>query len=562
VPSWEAAVSRQFRALHLDSIRNKLLVFAVLATLIPSLSTAWVSYAQNRRSLGEKITGELQSLSSATAREMDLWVKEHLYELHVFASSYEVSDNLARPTGTAQGLRRLHDYLHEVQERFSDYEELVVLDRHGTVVATSSSATHSVTLPGTWTSEFRTNNGALGTPAWDHDLRRMVMMAGVPIRLPNGPVVGTLVGRLNFRSVDEFLKHATSLPGSEVFLLSDSGSTITSSLRGSSDSSTDRLPPATLATLVQREPATVDYHGLLGVTVVGSLKEVPRVDWATVAEVPADEAYRQIIQLRNETALIMLVLVVVVGCIGYVLSQLIVRPVDRLTRAAGAVAAGDLAVDLPVTTGGEVGYLTEVFNHMVARLRENRAALDATNETLRAKNEELERLSITDSLTKLFNRRYLLERLSREIDRSRRHKRTFAVLLVDVDNFKRYNDAYGHLAGDEVLMRVAALLQESTRQVDCVARYGGEEFIAVLAETDMAGAAEACERIRTRLATQMFHGAKITLSIGVAEFPTHGETPEALTGAADAAMYEAKGAGRDQVKPASAPPRKGGRQRA
>jgi diguanylate cyclase (GGDEF)-like protein len=241
------------------------------------------------------------------------------------------------------------------------------------------------------------------------------------------------------------------------------------------------------------------------------------------------------------------------------LAQLIVRPVDRLTQAAGAVAGGDLAVDLPVTSGGEVGYLTEVFNHMVARLRENHAALDATNEALRAKNEELERLSITDSLTKLYNRRYLLDRLAREIERSRRHKRSFGVLLVDVDNFKRYNDAYGHLAGDEVLTRIASLLQESTRQVDCVARYGGEEFVAVLAETDMTGAEEVCDRIRTRLASSAFHGAKITLSIGVAVFPTHGETPESLTAAADAAMYEAKRAGRDQVGLAASAHRKEGR---
>src|SRR5579862_840636 len=126
MPSWESIASHQFRALGIESIRHKLLVFAVLATVIPSLSTAWVSYSQTRRSLDEKITGDLENLSSATAREMDLWVKEHLYELRVFASSYEVSDNLARPGGTA-GLQRLHDYLHSVQARFSDYEELAVL---------------------------------------------------------------------------------------------------------------------------------------------------------------------------------------------------------------------------------------------------------------------------------------------------------------------------------------------------------------------------------------------------------------------------------------------------
>src|SRR4029077_12204216 len=92
----ERAVSRLRQTRRLDSIRRKLLVFALLATLIPSFTTAWISYQQNKRSLTEKVTGELQSVSAQTAREMDLWIKERLYELRVFASSYEVSENLDR----------------------------------------------------------------------------------------------------------------------------------------------------------------------------------------------------------------------------------------------------------------------------------------------------------------------------------------------------------------------------------------------------------------------------------------------------------------------------------
>ncbi len=211
------------------------------------------------------------------------------------------------------------------------------------------------------------------------------------------------------------------------------------------------------------------------------------------------------IRLRNETALIVGVLLAGVGLIAYVLGMLIVRPLNRLTQAAAAVAAGDLAVGLPVTTGGEVGFLTAVFNDMVVRLREGR--------------QELERLSVTDGLTKLFNRRLLMQRLGEEIGRSRRHKRAFTVLMADVDNFKRYNDAFGHLAGDEVLVRVATILRESTREIDCAARYGGEEFVVVLPETSVQGAVEACQRVRGRLAGELFEGDKITLSIGVADAP-------------------------------------------
>jgi len=162
VASWEQRISAPLRRLRLDSVRNKVLVFAVLATLIPSLSTAWVSYVQNKRSLTEKIAGELQGVASQTAREMDLWVKERLYDLRVFASSYEVTENLERmPQGGGaavaanRALRRLTDYLNSVRERFADYAELLVVDPQGRVVATTAKPARAVRLPPDWRTQLR-----------------------------------------------------------------------------------------------------------------------------------------------------------------------------------------------------------------------------------------------------------------------------------------------------------------------------------------------------------------------------------------------------------------------
>jgi diguanylate cyclase (GGDEF)-like protein len=213
--------------------------------------------------------------------------------------------------------------------------------------------------------------------------------------------------------------------------------------------------------------------------------------------------------------------------------MVIIRPLDRLTKGAAEVAGGDLAVDLPVLGGGEVADLTKVFNHMVARLRQGR--------------EELERLSVTDGLTGLFNRRYLIEHLASEVSRSRRNHHSFAVLMMDVDHFKTYNDTHGHLAGDEVLVRVSRILRESIRDVDFPTRYGGEEFLVLLPETSIERAVEVAERIRTRLASETFAGGRITLSAGVASFPEFGETAEAVIMCADVALYEAKREGRDRV---------------
>src|SRR5439155_1277158 len=135
---------------------------------------------------------------------------------------------------------------------------------------------------------------------------------------------------------------------------------------------------------------------------------------------------------------------------------------------------------------------------------------------------ELERLSVTDALTGLYNRRHLMETLSSEAQRSRRLRRPFSVLLADVDHFKQYNDTHGHIAGDAALTKIADILRKTTRAVDCVARYGGEEFLVVLLETTVTTAALVAERIRARVAGETFGEGRMSLSIGVAECPLHG----------------------------------------
>ncbi|UCG12213.1 MAG: GGDEF domain-containing protein, partial [Deltaproteobacteria bacterium] len=240
-----------------------------------------------------------------------------------------------------------------------------------------------------------------------------------------------------------------------------------------------------------------------------------------------------------------------IGLCAYLLGLSIVRPLVRLTKGADKVAAGDLEVDIPVPSRSEVGYLTEVFNHMVARLRQGREELANINATLREKNKELEELSITDSLTGLNNRKHLMEKLAGELIRSERYDRKFSVLMIDIDHFKRYNDTYGHLAGDEVLRRMAEVFRQSIRSSDYAARYGGEEFMLILPETGSGQGVQAAERIRRRVAEERIggeeHSEVVTVSVGVASFPENGDDSNSIISQADVALYRAKQAGRNQV---------------
>ncbi len=542
--SWEQAVSGVLRALRLDSVRSKMLVFALLATLIPSVTTGWISYLQNERSLSAKITGELQSVSAQTARGIDLWVKERLYELRVFASSYEVSENLDRipRAGGQRAQERLTGYLRSVRERFADYQELLVVNPEGEEMASTALQPTSVSLPQGWAKTIRQENAVVGDALWDDALKKGAVVFAVPIYQTGGRFLGALTAKLDFSALHRLLRRFAGggEQSGQVYLITAGGRPIVGSRSDPTELMRRSLPAAVVRRMLDQEGTTREYRGLEGEEVVGTMKAVPRLDWAVLAEVPGSEAFRQVTRLRNVTVLIVAALLVAVGLFAYFLGLLITRPLVSLTRAAAQVASGDLDVHLPVVGGGELKYVTEVFNDMVTRLRESR--------------RELERLSVTDDLTGLYNRRYLMDTLANEVRRSRRLDHPCALLMADVDHFKEYNDAYGHLAGDEALKRIAGVLRDTTRDVDCAARYGGEEFVVLMPETRAAGAIETAQRIRTRLATDELVGGKLSVSIGVSQFPDDGDAPEALLARADAALYRAKREGRDRVLRAPPPP--------
>jgi two-component system cell cycle response regulator len=175
-------------------------------------------------------------------------------------------------------------------------------------------------------------------------------------------------------------------------------------------------------------------------------------------------------------------------------------------------------------------------------------------ESTRADNRRLEALAHTDPLTDALNRRALTERLNAELERARRYDSMVTLLMIDIDHFKRINDTYGHLVGDDVLMALAALLQHEVRSVDLVARYGGEEFVIVLPETREEGAVAFAERIRERIEAHPFSlddgpTLTVTASIGVATFPApRVATVEDLLMRADQALYRAKAEGRNRVR--------------
>lgn len=270
-------------------------------------------------------------------------------------------------------------------------------------------------------------------------------------------------------------------------------------------------------------------------------EDVDSTSWAIVAEAQQivaarkSEIHRQLPALERETSSMMssgLAVAWIVALLGFAAVQVtlrkVVRPIEELSAAADRIAEGDLTARAPVAGDREIATLGGAINRMA---------------------EKLKALARTDDLTALPNFRAFGERIKAELERADRYPEGVGVLVLDLDRFKKYNDAYGHLAGNDALRRVAQSIRETVRAVDFAARYGGEEFAVVVPQVDAPALAAIAERLRANVEHLPAppEGATLTVSIGAAIYPDDGADREALFRTADARLYEAKRSGRNRV---------------
>jgi len=202
---------------------------------------------------------------------------------------------------------------------------------------------------------------------------------------------------------------------------------------------------------------------------------------------------------------------------------------------------------------GARDYITKPFNIDQIRIIVSNALAERELKRKAAEGEFYKELSRKDGLTDLYNHRFFHQLLETEVGRAARYNRVVSLLMIDIDDFKTYNDAHGHPAGDAALRRLAYLLRHSSRNCDYVARYGGEEFAIIVPEVAADAALRMGERIRSIIESSEFEGedimpgGRLTISIGVATFPSHAQSQDDLLTHADRALYQAKTAGKNAV---------------
>ena len=224
--------------------------------------------------------------------------------------------------------------------------------------------------------------------------------------------------------------------------------------------------------------------------------------------------------------------------------------VGSVTEAISAMGQGHLRQVVDVGSNDEMGALSAAFNRMSNDLADLYEELQRSNATISAQAARLQRLSIRDELTGLFNRREFDEQASRMYAQATRYEHPLAFVMGDIDHFKQINDRFSHAVGDEVLRAVARVFRSNTREIDVVARYGGEEFVIAFPETPVTEAVGLTERLRVAIKehrwTGIHPGLSVTISMGLNADIGLGSFEEMLA-AADKELYQAKESGRDRV---------------
>jgi diguanylate cyclase (GGDEF)-like protein len=566
--------------LRFTSLPTRIIVSVFSAALVTGLAVTLIATGSTERFLRSKIDERFPALLQTTAGKLERWYAQRELDIDTFASSETLAVSLrappaAQPNPAAGGFLRsligkrdgdrtaerarddARRYLAYVQEGFPQYHSLFVLDPGGVTRVSVGADLELASALRRRLADVRSKvvSGFVGPSA------HRFQVISTPIER-RGKRLGTLHAVIMAESVERLLSAEDADPSIGLYVIEPDGKVLARSPAAPERSVFERTLPASASA-----PRVEDYTGPDGVHVVSCAMRFGRFDWILAIEQEYDVAFAPVVAIIRQVLAINTGIVLVLGFLALLIARSIVQPIRALSDGARRIAQGDTDVDIPKVRGqDEIGVLSGALQEMVDRLRSNQIELERkqgeierankgltrANEDLHRNNEMLEQLSITDGLTHLHNHRYFQDRLRLEVKRCDRSGEPLALLLVDIDDFKSLNDQHGHAIGDEVLARVASLLNSAVRETDLLARYGGEEFAVLAPRTQAQGAIALGEKLRREVREARFGGLEIedagkvsvTVSVGVALY--EGD-PKRFFNEADRALYQAKGEGKDCV---------------
>jgi diguanylate cyclase (GGDEF)-like protein len=540
----------------LRSLPTRLGFFVLAATLCTSLVTSTVSLRAIDSFLREKIQESFPAMLQRTGIELDFWYEDHKAIAAEFArdliSVGHLQDLLTDTSPSEKSFartvvgRQLHSMLLEVPT----FSTAFVRDGQGELLL--------------WRGDELEMSQSMRDQLASATFSRVGYSEGRYYQITSTQLEGTLGATLHFVFDLAVLAPVLRLHGGG---MQGHISIVDAEQRYIASSSDERTTSTYALPLPENGAATraVERIDDKDRRFIASSMPVGRHNWSLVIEEEYDLAFARVATAMRRVAGINLAIIAVFALIAYRFAVGLVRPVEALSRAARQISNGEINIQLPRTASrDEVGLLTRAFSEMTSRIEANAREIEAANRhveevnaELRTRNDELHsanhvlaQLSITDGLTGLYNHRYFQDSLAKEAKRTKRTEEPLALILIDIDHFKSWNDSLGHAAGDAILKRIAEVMKTLLRSSDVLARYGGEEFALLAPETSADGAEQLAEKIRRTIAeTQFFinppsEQRNVTVSMGLSHYA--GDKKQ-LFSEADQALYRAKDSGRDCV---------------
>jgi diguanylate cyclase (GGDEF)-like protein len=549
------------------SIRQQTAVATVLLCLGITAVVALAAAELARRQAERLIGAEMANLSGSMAESLDIVMHARLSEIRTIA---ELDSLRAMWVQDPPRLRALFD---GVQRGIPEFTWIGFADRNGKVLAATKGMLEGVSVAERpWFRQGLEKSTAVDVhdakllsqllgPGADGEPLRFVDVA-TPVRDANGSIVGVLGAHLDWQWASQLrdaLLDKRGAAGTKVTILSNDGIVLLGDRLG-----TSMFPAARMSALQQENlGAFTDAAGevpmLTGFAVADGHQTYAGLGWIVLSQRPLELA----LAAARETAATILGIGLLAALIGLVIALMIAdrvaRPLQKLTRSASLIGRDSQAHTLPRQRGSrEILELTQALRSLLVRVgfaeqRTHEAEARAVQEAQQASDDlaAMRRLAETDHLTGLTNRRPFLEVARHAMDYFKRYQRPFAILMADIDFFKKINDQHGHAAGDAAICKVAEVIKQAIRTTDHAARFGGEEFIVLLREADTAAAQTLAERMRSLLEASVVRFGereiRMTISIGYALCDPRDRDVEELIERADQALYMAKNSGRNRT---------------
>ncbi len=562
----------------LRSFQTKFLALVLASVLLPS-GVLWVfSVRDTERFQTAQTRSKFQSLLSVTRREIGYWYKDRIGDLERLLTSSGFLASLERYfVEKDAAVKKYHKneikkYFALVGEKFPIYEEFIVLDANGRLIVSN------VTLS-------KQTAALLDSLRHDARVEKYVAQAHFsasrdevyqwilfPVQVSKAFKV-TACAKMSLAGIKDLLDREEVTTVADLFILDREGRFLTQPRIAPFDGTTGRsinmlgehamkVPAAEQSEPIiekyTKEMLSEDGRRHIRTKFLGSKLYLPNEQWWLVCEAEESLLVAPVVTRKNRILLANFLVCLLFVLAAWRMSRHLLKPLADLSEGARTINQGMVGVQIPEAGDDEIGHMISAFNDMAKRIGLTEVELQAKAKQLQVKNDELivvndklERLSVTDGLTGLYNHRHFWNLMNNELARADRYAGELGLVLLDVDNFKLVNDKFGHSTGDLLIQRIAGLLRETVRQTDMIARYGGEEFAILFPDASRDGVLAVSEKVRAAVQSMVFKvpdadiTVSVTVSVGVSIF--RGDRREFFN-AADRALYMSKGSGKNQVR--------------